>query len=496
MRAAWLLVLVCAISVALASTEMAFVPDVPALELKLGTFERFVRAKTPDSVKQYLDSSPGVFDTSSQAWQRAIVCAKNLADNAAMNVFGAVAHAKSASHFAKQRSDLAKFQYFSSRPASLEKKSPVIADVEAKASKKHETAALGRLAECVRVQQAIVGDTIAAAARQQASSPFLLPNQVISADAGKEAERVISAGIASLGALCRGVVSQAVRDAAAQGRAFAVADAPAVAFLTPAASAGLGTHFCGAALACMHGGRCLAEGLCACQPQWTGRRCTVPAAACAVYGIQCTNGAPCQTVGATGDWTCRCPPGFEGLYCERAVTNAPAPPASLAVTSSNGVTTVSTSGSYPPPPATASAPAPPPAPTPTPAPAPAPVAAPAAPKENAKLRKLRKRLSILERIKRRLRGKKNQQGKQQQQPLAPAAPAPGFVEVESETVVPQQQQEQQQQQHGAELQEIGGRVFAEAEAIDSKTHAIPDVVVKTPAAAPAAEQAFAEPEYA
>lgn len=292
-------------------------PDFASLEQKFGTFEQFVRSKTPDAVKVWLDSVPAAFDASSQAWNRAIHCTKNLADNAAVNVYGAVAHARSIEHFAKQKRGLAKGQFFSTEPKAPKPLDVIQMEKDAKASNLQIFSK--KLELCFATQQDLVKDAVIESTARLAMDVFR-PEAALASTYMPKVQPAMVSGFRELLVQAKAVLADAVNAAANRALSMQVADAPTAAFMNPALGYALGSSYCGTHRACLNGGRCLADNQCACPLQWGGHSCSEPAAPCAAYNIACQHGGQCQA--AMGQWSCACPPGTQGLYCERVVPAA------------------------------------------------------------------------------------------------------------------------------------------------------------------------------
>ncbi len=291
---------------------VSVVPDLATLELKFGSFEGFVRGKTDDRVKGWFDTVDGVFDDTAAAWRRATRCTKNLADNAAMLVYGDATHAKAMSHFANQKGQL-KHSYFTSKAPSPKKApfDPVKEEAESK-SRNLKTFS-NKLEMCFTIQMEIAREAIRAAKARMRADP-MRPETFLAADHSATAEDQIIKGFNDMRTAALEVLKKAIDDAAGRAVSLTFPDTPSTAFLNPSMNVNP-QAYCGSHRACMNGGKCLAFGRCACPTDWTGPRCTEPLQTCAVYNVACENYGQCA--GANGQWTCTCPMGYTGLYCER-----------------------------------------------------------------------------------------------------------------------------------------------------------------------------------
>ncbi len=340
-----LLFVVVAFLAAVSATEVdalsaSNVPDVQTLQAKFGTFEQVIRARGSPAVLRWLDTAPSAFDTANAAWGRSIMCTKNLADNAAVKVYGAVSHARAVAKNLIERSSVSQFQTFSD--PRLEKASkPVDPAVINKnlASKleKAETKAFElykkKLSTCFDSQRNITATGVKFAAERQRTDVFAMVIPAGAAHPSADATTQLTGAFDSLQKASEKILRNALRHAAsaAQGAVLPASTPAALAFPSGAYRSSSGVFssstpapagpYCGAKRTCMNGGVCTSSifdlsgrGECACPPQWTGTSCTQMRDSCSALNIKCANGGACVT--EHGAWRCACPVGFGGLYCE------------------------------------------------------------------------------------------------------------------------------------------------------------------------------------
>ena len=341
--AAALVAAVCASEIE--ALGMSNVPDVLTLQAKFGTFEQVVRARATPDVLMWLDSVPSAFDTANVAWSRAIQCTKNVADNAAVKVYGAVTHARAVAKNLIERSSVAQFQTFSDPKLQAQNKpvDPAVVNknLETKLGKAQTKAVElynKKLAQCYDSQRALTSSGIALAADRQRADVYQTPVPVAGDHPSKAAAPQLVGAFNSLQKAAEKILASAVHHAVGAARGAVLPEAtPAALALshgniyasTPSGAGAVfssstpapASAYCGAKRTCMNGGVCAGSifdlsgrGQCACPPAWTGPSCTQMRDACGALGVQCVNGGACVT--EHGAWRCACPMGFGGLYCE------------------------------------------------------------------------------------------------------------------------------------------------------------------------------------
>jgi hypothetical protein len=321
------------------------VPDVLTLQAKFGTFEQVLRGRASPEVLSWLDEAPNAFDAANLAWRRAILCTKNLADNAAIKVYGAVSHARAVAKNLIDRSSVAQFQTFSDPKLQAQNK-PVDPEVVGKNldAKLHkaETKAFElyskKLTQCYDSQRSLTKAAVVFAAEHGSTNVFEAPSLPLpTGHPSHAAATQLTGAFDSLQKAASKILSNALRHAAGAARGAVLPDTTpsALAFPTGAyratgphggavfssSSAAPASAYCGAKRTCMNGGVCASSifdlsgrGKCACPPAWTGPSCTQVRDACSAMSVQCVNGGACVT--EHGAWRCTCPIGFGGLYCE------------------------------------------------------------------------------------------------------------------------------------------------------------------------------------
>lgn len=297
----------------------ADVPELTVLETKFGSFEHFVRGKLSDASKMWLDEAPTIFDGSAQAWSRVITCTKNLADNAALNVFGKVSEAFAKAHFAKEKQRLLNQAVFVSGAVQAAN----VTDpekVKTETINAQRTTFTKKLNTCVQTQLAMVNDLFAQAHERFVRNTFR-PQGVVADNRAKPVQTEIENGFKALLTSALVVIEDAIQSAAKRAQSVPNMALTAAMFVNPALG---GSVYCGDNTVCMNGGRCVALNLCACPAEWKGASCTEPVDTCAALNIRCAGQTYCTA--PNGEWQCNCPAGFAGLYCERYDPASPGTP--------------------------------------------------------------------------------------------------------------------------------------------------------------------------